>query len=132
MSTGAKRQGFTLLEVVVALTITGAILSAVLGFATANLRVSRRTSEAAIAATLAESVLERQRLELWRLLATGSENGRFPPPFEEYTWHVTVQRIPLEDRLVGIQIQVAWTEGTFAIETRARRPLSAAAQQDSR
>lgn len=132
MSTGMGRRGFTLLEVVVALTVTGVVLSAVLGISAATLRASRRAVAEASAAALAESVLEGQRLELRALLVSGNQEGRFPPPFEEYTWHASARPVPEEERLIGIRVEVVWPEGEFTLETRARRPRSMLPTQASR
>ena len=106
--------------VVVGLAAVAAL--AVLG---AELRAAGRVVKTLEAQALAEYRLAEARLlsdaELARLRGQSVE-GRFAPPFEEYTWALVIHPVPGEPGLREAQVRVAWGTGEVVLGSRFRSP----------
>lgn len=120
------REGFTLLEAVVALVIVGLTATAVLTAVGAELRGAARAQRGLEAAALAEyrlGTLQLREPAALYPLADSLARGRFAPPFEEYRWSATVRPVRGELALFDLAIRVEWEGGTYPLHTRLYRPL---------
>ncbi|HEX2092404.1 MAG TPA: prepilin-type N-terminal cleavage/methylation domain-containing protein [Longimicrobiaceae bacterium] len=113
-------RGFTLIEVVAALAVTGLVLAVALGAAAADVRASRRARAVTEASALAEDLLFRTPFLRWdSLTAFGSQGeGRFAAPLDRYRWRIETAPVPGEPELVEATVEVAWEEGAFTASTR--------------
>lgn len=128
MSSSADRRGFTLLEVMVALTLVGGLVAAGLGVAAADARASRRAVALHEASALAEELLARASLASGAQLAGWARGveGSFPPPMEHYGWRLSTTRAGGEGELVEVAATVWWGEGSLPVSTRVvPRPVGA-------
>jgi len=122
----ARSEGFTLLEVVVALAIIGIAGVAALEAFGAEVRAADKTQQALPAAALAQ-----ERLDRLALLATSElahipdslARGTFPAPFDQYRWVATSGGVLGERDLYEAAVQVAWDQGTYELRTRWYRPM---------
>lgn len=121
--------GFTLIEVVVAVTILAMALVAWLSAHAAELRALSIAREVNVAVELAEDrmasleMLGRDRLPS---LPDSLEDGRFPPPFEHMTWRAAAEELPATD-LIELRVVVRWESGEHALAkvVHRRRPRAA-------
>jgi prepilin-type N-terminal cleavage/methylation domain-containing protein len=119
------KNGFSLLETVVALTIVGLTSVAALAAFGTELRASGQTSRALDAVALAESrlaalrMLPRQELEP---LPDSIRGGRFPEPFEAYQWEASSHHVREEEDLFQVGVVVRWDGGSYSLATRLYRP----------
>ena len=119
------RTGFTLLEAAIALVIVGMAAVAVLSSFGTTLRTSARARR-----TLEAEALATQRLAYASLLSHAElahlpdsvARGRFDAPFEEYRWETTARERRDDDALFDVRVEVAWTDGRYALPTRLYRP----------
>ncbi len=113
-----KKQGFTLIEVVVALAILGIGLTVVIELLSGGLRLARVSQEYSTAMNYARSKLEEVLIQ--PALEEGTEEGEFDDTFR---WEMGVEKVdilPLEkDRdfkppveLFQITINVNWKSGS--------------------
>lgn len=106
------RSGFTLLEVLVALTVLAVALVSLLGLHNRNLILTIRTQRLSTATLLAREMLARTQLEGVR--ATGQTSGDFaelyPGRYPEFRWYRTVKTTPFEG-LWELRVGVAWGKG---------------------
>ena len=118
--TTAVRQGFVLVEAVVALLVIGLVAAAAVELLAADMRAARREP-----ALLTASALAQDRLAGLVLLDDGAlehlpdslAGGRFPPPFADYAWRSTV-RHARDEKLYDVRVQVTWPSGSIALATR--------------
>lgn len=129
MSGDFERSGFTLLEAMVALAVSGLILLTSFEVVGANLRSSREAAHSEEAAVLIEDLFSRTALlSASELLSNPSDlTGTFERPMEMYRW--TVEPRPVVDNpdLVEVLMTVSWDGGSIAAETRVafeRAPAS--------
>ncbi len=111
MSRRPDRDGFTLLEVIVALAILGAGLLGLLELLSGSLRLSGGARDVTAASEYASQRLEEA------LLAPKPVEGRETGLFgERYRWTTETSFLPEEEGLpflpVRIQVTVAWEDGT--------------------
>lgn len=121
------RDGFTLLEAVVALAIISTVAVGALGAVGADVRSAARARPVLEAAALAED-----RMEAVRLLDPGGlrplpdslRNGTFEPPFDGYGWRTVVRPAMDGSGLYDVEITVEWSGGTYPLGARLYRPES--------
>lgn len=110
--------GFTLLEVLVAILILALCLVPLLGAITQTMRATYRIERITEATELAQNKLAQIELEILPE-GEGSEQGRFDPPFDQYSWRVEYVKRPemqlLEDnvqnlRALEVHLSVLWEE----------------------
>jgi type II secretion system protein I len=121
------RQGFTLLEVVVALAIVGSVAVASLGALDQHFRATRKGGEVTTAVVLATDRLDALRREAMRRsarLPDSLRKGRFARPLDAYAWEAELK--PARDRrgLVDLSVTVSWEGGSYPLTSRIYvRPL---------
>lgn len=116
-----ERNGFTLLEAVVALAIVAAVLIGALSAAGAQLRASAGAADAVVAASLAEDLIELSALrgpDGAARLVMREESGRFEPPLDDFAWSTRAIRLPEESGLAELQVEVSWPGGMVTVATR--------------
>lgn len=118
------RQGFVLLEAVVALLIIGLATAGALELLSAHLRAASRQPALVTAAALAQDRMAAIRLlppeELPRL-ADSLARGRFAAPLGDYSWRATAVRQRGEN-LFDIRVDVYWGGGRYTLATSASVP----------
>ena len=127
MRVRAKNQGFTLLEVLVAMAILGIGLIVVIELFSGGLRLGRTSEEYTRAVGYARMKLE--EISLAKSLEEGIEEGEFD---REYRWQVEVKKVDLLPpgretsyqppvALYWVRIEVLWKSGirerTTALES---------------
>lgn len=120
-----RGEGFVLLEAVVALTILGTVVVAVLALIGTQVRSADRAVTLLAARSLAEERLTAiEILERDDLLALPDSlvTGRFDPPFEAYTWFATVQPVPDAHELYVVEVVVEADGVAFPLRTMLHRP----------
>jgi type II secretory pathway pseudopilin PulG len=114
------RRGITLLEAVAAIAIVGTTSVAALEAAGGEMRTAERARRAIEVEELATSRLEFMNLltstEL-QALPDSVSNGKFPAPFDQYTWITTSTPISDPNGLYDIRISVNWSGGSYALRT---------------
>lgn len=121
------RNGFTLMEVIVALIIIGMTSVATLSAFATELRTAETSRYALEAASLAESriaMLELVPAENLVALPDSSKGGKFEPPFENYEWTGTVTPVINESDLFDATVHVTGPNGNYTIATRMYRPVA--------
>jgi prepilin-type N-terminal cleavage/methylation domain-containing protein len=127
MRVRAKKQGFTLLEVLVAMAILGIGLIVIIELFSGGLRLGRTAEEYTRAVGYARMKLE--EISLAKTLEEGIEEGEFD---REYRWQVEVKKVDLIPpgretsyqppvALYWVRIEVLWKSGirerTTALES---------------
>ena len=107
-----RAAGFTLLEILVALTLFAVVGGALLALFQSGLRATRLSDEHAHAALLARSKLT--ELQAYSILEPGTYDGRFD---DHYRWHIELSEMPelVEDSRSGLRplrvnLEVLWGE----------------------
>jgi len=108
--------GFTLLEVVIAVAIMGTALVVLIGSVNRNLDISIKSRNMQIASTLAERLIT--RVELERLPEIREDSGTFDQ-YPEFNWFLSVA--PYNIASIGTQIRIVrvvitWDQGNESIE----------------
>ena len=118
------RDGFTLLEALVALVILGLALVPLLASVTEGVRAQGRVRAAHEAVALAEARMnELAMLPVDSLAAYASpRDGGFPAPFGGYRWRAVLRPDTASPALVAGAVLVAWEDGSYALETVFHRP----------
>ena len=99
------QQGFTLLEVVIALMIIATVLVSLLGLQTRTINMSDRQQKVTRATMLAQ-----ERMTDIELAGAGSardDEGSFAEPFEQFRWQVEYRPTPLAS-VREVTVTVAW------------------------
>jgi prepilin-type N-terminal cleavage/methylation domain-containing protein len=119
------RDGFTLVESLIALAIVGrAAVSTVAAFGT-ELRTAERARRGLEAAALAEErlamleLLQRQELAA---LPDSLSRGRLAPPFDAYDVSASVRPSSNARDLYDVVVNVAWEGGGYEVRARLYRP----------
>ncbi len=114
-----SRQGMTLLEVLVAMTVLAIGIVGVLGAVSASLRSSTASAQYSVATLLAGRVAaELERLEA---LEPGELNGAFEETARDYAWTAEIASAD-EFGLHPVRITINWDAGTkhFYLYTQLR------------
>jgi len=101
----ARRQGFTLLEVIVSLAIMGVGLVAVLEAFSAGLRLSLQDEFLTTATFLAAGKMEEVMKETY--ITPGTDEGDFGDEFPDFTWTVEITDSQIEE-LELVTVVVYW------------------------
>lgn len=110
------KNGFTLLEVVIAVAIMGTALVVLIGSVNRNLDITIKSRNMQIASTLAERIIT--RVELERVPEIREESGTFDQ-YPEFSWFLSVA--PYNLASIGAQIRIirvviTWDQGNENIE----------------
>ena len=115
-----SRRGITLLEAVAAIAIVGMTSVAALEAAGGEMRTAERARRAIEVEELATSRREFMDLltdtEL-QSLPDSVAKGKFPPPFDQYTWTTTSAPISDPNGLYDIHVTVNWQNGSYLVRT---------------
>ena len=108
MLSGRRDDGFTLLEVMIALAIVGIALVTLLGLETRTIQLAETQQRVTQATLLAQEKMT--EIETGDYLAGLAEReGQFAEPFELYSWSVALEPTPLP-AIEMITVTVAWGE----------------------
>jgi prepilin-type N-terminal cleavage/methylation domain-containing protein len=124
---GRGRDGFTLLEAVVALVVLGMAGAAALSALASELRTAARVNEALPAVALARDRVSAIRLlsaEAVAHLPDSLGRGVFEPPFDTYRWEASARVVRDRPDLFDVNVTVEWDTGRYSIWTRLYRPMS--------
>ena len=120
--------GFTLLEVMVALSIIAIALTAVFGSQSQSLLLASEAKFSTTGALLAQ--MKMAELDLVDSQALTSDSGDFGEDFPGYTWEVTVEDVGLDlpenasNHLKQLNVTISWgEEGVYRYQLRAYRFL---------
>lgn len=114
-----------LLEAVVALTILGTVIVAVLATVGAQVRAADRARTLLVARSLAEERLTAiQLLDRYDLVALPDSlaAGRFDMPFEAYSWMITVEPVADAYELFAVEVVVEAAGAAFPLRTLLHHP----------
>ena len=109
-----KTEGFTLLEVMVAVALLAIALTAVLGSQSQSVSLAGEAKFNTTAALLAQSKMAEVEVEDAEDLT--SDSGDFGEDFPDYTWEMTVSSVLLghpenvSDHLKQIDLTISWGE----------------------
>ncbi len=118
-----KRKGFTLLEVMVAMTILAMALTILLGSISSGVIYSGNSRDVTIAAFLAQQKMTELERERDMIAANSEESGNFEDEFERFSWRYTVEEdTSVEDlsAMLGVEfpfeplkveVTVTWNQG---------------------
>lgn len=121
-----RRAGFTLLEAAVSLVIVGMVAIGALHASAAESRAAVRARAAAPAAALAAERLSRLQLappQALRALPDSLRRGALVAPAGRYDWLASASRVDGESDLYTLRVEVSWRGGSYALATRAYRPI---------
>ncbi len=120
-----SRNGFVLLEAVVALAILGVASIVLLQVRSQQIRVATQARELLTAQALAEDRISALRLLDYELLSRPPDSlmeGRFPPPFRAFRWTASVELMEEEYDLFGVEVIVEGPGERFPLRTLMHRP----------
>jgi prepilin-type N-terminal cleavage/methylation domain-containing protein len=119
-----RRDGFTLLEAMVALLILGLALTPLLSAVTDGLRRQARLAEVNESVSLAEAKMAELALVPADSIAAyvRPRSGWFPAPFGGYRWRALLRPDPASPALVRGAVLVEWRGGSYSLETIFHRP----------
>jgi type II secretory pathway pseudopilin PulG len=124
-SRAVRRRGFVLLEAVVAMAILGVASIVLLQVRSQQIRVATQARELLTAQALAEDRLAALRLLDFDVLSDPPDSlmeGRFPAPFDRYTWTAEVELMKDEYDLFGLEVVVEGPAERFPLRTLVHRP----------
>ncbi|MCB1214933.1 MAG: prepilin-type N-terminal cleavage/methylation domain-containing protein [Deltaproteobacteria bacterium] len=117
---GANNQGFSLLEILVALGILAITLVALYTSQGSSLKASAAASRIQVATLLARNQLNFKLIELEKAQAKNNfpkdkeeDDGIFESPYEDYRWHWTIEKA---------EIPIGIAEGGASSEGEAQQP----------
>ena len=134
----ARRDGFVLLEAVVALAIIALVAISLLSATGAQLRTASKAKVQLVARALAEDRLNALRLLPYddlESLPDSLETGVFPPPFGDFAWTASIEPMDGEYDLFGAEVVVEGRGESFPLRTLIHEPrpvLQAEAEGGSR
>jgi type II secretory pathway pseudopilin PulG len=129
-----RREGFVLLEAVVALAILGVASIVLLQVRAQQIRVATQARELLTAQALAEDRISAVRMLDYQLLADPPDSlmsGIFPPPFQEFSWSTQVALMEDEYDLFGVEVEVLGPAERFPLRTLIHRPRPVLAGGDA-
>ncbi len=106
--TSRRSRGFTLIELMVAMTILGLGLTVILEVVSGGTTLSHnvhRTSEAILLANW-----KINQIQIEGFPPTGVREGAFEEPYHEYSWETEVRSTD-NDNLRELHVQIRWREG---------------------
>ena len=111
LQSSKKISGFTLLEVMIAVTIIAIVLVAVFGSQSQSLSLANDAKFNTTAALLAQRKMA--EVEIGNSLDLSSSSGDFGEDFPEYQWELTVSEVPLPgtgavEYLKQVDVIVRW------------------------
>ncbi len=115
----SRQQGFTLLEVIIAVAIMGASLAILLGSVNRNLVIASQSKNQSIASSLAQQKIV--EIELEGYPQVGEQQGAFEE-FPGFYWYLRVLPYDIEQLSTEIRIvilDITWDEGNriFTVAT---------------
>jgi prepilin-type N-terminal cleavage/methylation domain len=97
-----KSQGFTLIEIMIAISILAVSITALYSAQGNSLRASGRAEKIQTASLLARQVMTQKLLEIRKDMEKGSfpdesknDTGPFEAPFDNYRWEFTVRKVEI-------------------------------------
>lgn len=100
--------GFTLLEVMVALAIVAIALVTLLGLSNRTVLVHERIQKLTRATLLAQQLMTEQEVQNAGFGVTGEEQeGVFEEPFADFSWRITYENTMIP-QVRQIHVQVSW------------------------
>lgn len=99
-----RAEGFTLLEVMIALAIVATALMALLSLGNRSIGVHDRLQKTTRATLLAQAKMAEFETSG---LPQDSDNGSFAEPFEDFRWRFTLAETPLPS-IVEVKVIVVW------------------------
>lgn len=109
-----SKNGFTLLEVVVALAIIATVLVTLLGTHLMSLNLAHKNQEQTLIAMLARQKLEEIRVTPFDSL--NNDSGDFSPEYPNFSWEISVEEAEIKN-LKNVKLTIALPEKTFTWET---------------
>ncbi len=109
MLTAERDNGFTLLEVMIALAIVGIALVTLIGLETRTVQLAERQQRVTQATLLAQGKMTEIETGAQSLSGLSGREGTFEAPFELYRWSVTLEGTPLPS-IEMVTVTVAWGE----------------------
>ena len=118
MTLQRSNNGFTLLEVMVALAIIATALVTLLGSHLISLNLAQKHKEQTMETLLARQKMEESLITSFDSLQ--SDSGDFSPTFPGYEWEIEVEDADVEN-LKNLKIIVKSPESEFTLETMVAR-----------
>ncbi len=107
MLNAGSDNGFTLLEVMIALAIVGIALVTLIGLETRTVQLAERQQRVTQATLLAQEKMTEIETGGQALSGLGGRDGLFEEPFELYRWAVALEPTPLPS-IEMVTVSVAW------------------------
>ena len=107
MANAGDDNGFTLLEVLIALAIVGIALVTLIGLETRTILLAERQQRVTQATLLAQGKMTEIEIGGQSLSGIGGREGQFAEPFELYNWSVALEPTPLP-AIEMVTVTVAW------------------------
>ena len=124
-----RARGFTLLEVMVALLIVGAVGLGMVASVAADSRAACKSASELEALTIAEEILAQinTMADSERSVALAGTATRLPPPSHGYSWRIESRAVAGEPGLLDVAVFVTGPESEVILNTRRFEPASARA-----
>jgi general secretion pathway protein I len=107
MTSVERNNGFTLLEVMIALAIIGIALVTLIGLQTRTIQLAERQQRVTQATLLAQEKMTEIEIDRQSLSGSGGREGQFDAPFELYRWAIELGPTPLPT-IEMVTVTVAW------------------------
>jgi general secretion pathway protein I len=107
MTSAGDDNGFTLLEVLIALAIVGIAVVTLFGRVTKTILLAERQQRVTQATLLAQGKMTEIEIGAQSLSGIGGREGQFAEPFELYNWSVVLEPTPLP-AIEMVTVTVAW------------------------
>ena len=103
----SRDNGFTLLEVMIALAIVGIALVTLIGLETRTIQLAERQQRVTQATLLAQEKMTEIETGGQTIAGAGEREGSFDSPFELYRWTIDLEPTPLP-AIEMVTVTVAW------------------------
>ena len=107
MTSVGRNNGFTLLEVLIALAIVGIALVTLIGLETQTMQMAEHQQRVTQATLLAQEKMTEIEIGVQTLSGLGGREGQFDEPFELYSWTIALEPTPLPS-VEMVTVTVAW------------------------
>ena len=107
MVSGRRDNGFTLLEVMIALAIVGIALVTLIGLETRTIQLAERQQRVTQATLLAQEKMTEIETGGQTISGVGEREGEFDSPFELYRWTIELEPTPLP-AIEMVTVTVVW------------------------